>query len=86
MRCEAFLPLIHRAQPVPMRACENFGHTSAPFLLQRLQVKFGSMSESRTSSAHPSALVSDVVAAAVVAAIDIDVADAGGASVMHRAD
>jgi hypothetical protein len=39
-----------------MRACENFGRTSAPRLPQRVQVKFGSMSESRTSSAQPSAL------------------------------
>jgi hypothetical protein len=37
-----------------MRACENVGRTSAPFLPQGVQVKFGSMSESRISSAHGS--------------------------------
>jgi hypothetical protein len=31
-----------------MRACENFGRTSAPFLPQCVQVKLGSMSDSRT--------------------------------------
>jgi hypothetical protein len=37
-------------QPLPMRACENFGRTSSLFLPQCVQVKLGSMSESRTSS------------------------------------
>jgi hypothetical protein len=55
-----------------MRACENFGRTSAPFLPQCVQVKLGSMSESRTVSVG-----FDVMAAAVIAAIDQHVADAG---------
>ena len=53
-----------------MRACENFGRTSAPFLPQCIQVKLGSMSESRTVSVG-----FDVMAAAVIA--DQHVADAG---------
>ena len=48
-----FSPLtgLRDLQPPPMRVCENFGRTSAPRLPQRVQVKFGSMSESRTASA-----------------------------------
>src|SRR6478736_6176597 len=61
-----------RQHYVPMRACENFGRTSAPFLPQCVQVKLGSMSESRTVSVG-----FDVMAAAVIAAIDQHVADAG---------
>jgi hypothetical protein len=66
-----------RRLPKPMLACENFGRNSAPRLPQRLQVKFGSMSESRTSSGQPSALVSRLMAATVIPAVDQDVAHAG---------
>ena len=44
-----------------------------PFLPQRVQVKLGSMSESRMLSAQASALY--VMRAAVIAAVDQDVAD-----------
>jgi hypothetical protein len=44
-------------QPVPIRALENFGRTSAPRLPHAVQTKSGSMSDSRTSSAQPSALI-----------------------------
>ena len=62
-----------------MRVCENFGRTSAPFLPQHVQVKLGSMSESQTSSTQPFSVGFDMAAAAVIAPIDQDVADAGRA-------
>ena len=58
-----------------MRARENFGRASAPRLPQAVQTKSGSMSDSLIGPALGTDR--DVVAAAVIAAIDQHIADAG---------